>query len=262
VKNTFLITLIVIGIVSLGVSTAQADEKNTLVSISADYWMPSIDANIKSSELALIGTDINIIDDLGFDDSESIPAFKASIDLPLFPEILVSYFAIDSEATKQISKNIDFMGVTYSALDTVKSSYDITHYEALLGFPIINADIAKIELLVGAKYFEVESSITSSLGVTKTETVDGPVPVVGAMLELNLPSKFRFSGVARGLQVEIDNVDAKLYDIDASINYDFNRFFRASAGYRYFLLDAEDTSTNDSVDIKFAGPYVGVTGSF
>ncbi|MBU1092699.1 hypothetical protein KJ836_03475 [Patescibacteria group bacterium] len=260
-KNFFLVILIVIGIFALGLSNAQADEKNTLVSITADYWMPNVDASIKSSELSIIGTEIDIIDDLGFDNSESVPAFKASIDLPLFPEILVSYFAIDSDAQKTLTKDVVYKGTTYSSTILVNSSYDITHYEALLGFPLINADTVKIELLVGAKYFEVETSLTTS-GVTQTDSVDGPVPVVGVMAGINLPSKFRFEGIARGLALEVDNVDAKLYDIEAAVHYDFNRFLRASAGYRYFLLDAEDSSTNDSVDIKFAGPYVGVTGSF
>ncbi len=263
VKNAFLVVLIAFGILTLGISNAQADGKNTLVSISADYWMPNVDANIKSSELALIGTTVDLVDDLGIDDSESIPALKASIDLPLFPEILLSYFQIDGDGSKNISKNIDFMGVTYTANDLVTSSYDITHYEALLGFALINADSFKVAALIGAKYFKVESSLKSSLtGLTKTETVDGPVPVIGAMVEVNMPSKFRFSGIARGLQVEIEDVDAKIYDIEASLNYDFNRFLRAQAGYRYFMINAEDTSTNDSVDIKFTGPYVGVTGSF
>lgn len=260
-KNTFLVILIVVGIVIFGLSNAQADEKNSLVSVSADYWMPSIDATIKSSELTTIGTQIDFVDDLGLDDSESIPAFKASIDLPLFPEILVSYFTIDSDAQKTLTRNVVYKGVTYSVSDVVNSSYDLTHYEALLGFPIINADTAKLALLIGAKYFEVETSLRTNV-VSQTDSIDGPVPVVGVMGDIKLPSNFRFEGIARGLSLEVDNVDAKLYDIEAALHYDFNRFLRASAGYRYFMIDAEDNSTNDSVDIKFTGPYVGVTGSF
>ena len=80
--------------------------------------------------------------------------------------------------------------------------------------------------------------------------------------EIKLPAKFRLQGIARGLDIEVNDVNAKLYDIEAALHYDFNRFFRASAGYRYFMIKAEDNSTNDSVDIKFTGPYVGVTGSF
>ena len=260
-KNTFLVVLIALCMLTLGLSNVQADEKNTLISITADYWMPNVDATIKSSELAVIGTNIDIVEDLGLDDSESVPAFKATVDLPLFPEILLSYFTIDSNAQKTLTKNVVYKGTTYSISNLVNSSYDITHYEALLGFPLINADVAKIEVLIGAKYFEVETSLTTS-GITQTDSIDGPVPVVGLMGDINLPSKFRFAGIARGLALEVDDVDAKLYDIEAAIHYDFNRFLRASAGYRYFMIDAEDNSTNDSVDIKFTGPFIGMTGSF
>jgi outer membrane protein len=261
VKNTFLGILIVIGIMYFGISTAQADDINTLVSVSADYWMPSIDATIRSSELSLIGTDINFIDDLGLDNNASIPNFKASVDLPLFPEILVSYFAIKNDAEKTLTKNLEYKGTTYSVSDLVSSSYDIKHYEALLGFALINNDFAKFALLVGAKYFDVKTSLANSL-VTQSDSINGPVPVVGVMGDIRLPAKFRLEAIARGLDLEINDINAKLYDIEAAVHYDFNRFLRASAGYRYFLIKAEDNSTNDSVDIKFTGPYVGFTGSF
>ena len=259
-KKTFLL-LLVISFVLISNSFVFAEAANTLVSVTADYWMPSIDAEVKSSELAVIGTQIDLVDDLGIDDSQSIPALRASLDLPLFPEILVSYFAIDDSATKSITKTLVYRGITYNIADTVISSYDITHYEALLGFSIINIDAGKLALLVGAKYFEVETSLAAG-GVTQTDSVDGPVPVIGVMGNIKLPAKFRVEAIARGLSVEVDNIEAALYDIDVALNYDFNKFFRASAGYRYFMIDAEDNSTNDSVDIKFAGPYIGVTGSF
>jgi hypothetical protein len=262
VKKNFL-AIIVVVLIALAGSTAWADTTDTLVSVTADYWMPAVDANITSTELAVIGTDINIIDDLGLGDSENIPALTASIDLPLFPEILLSYFAISGDGKKDITKNLTFKGVTYTVADNVSSSYDITQYEALLSFNIIDSDAGKFGLLIGAKYFEVETELKdNTTGITKSESVDGPVPVVGFVGGISLPAKFRIEAIARGLSLEVQDIDAKLYDIEAALHYDANRFLRASVGYRYFMINAEDTGTNDSVDMKFTGPFVGITGSF
>ena len=83
-----------------------AEAANTLCSLRADYWMPSLDAEVTSSDLSIVGTTVDLIDDLGLDDSENIPALTGSIDFPYLPEILFSYFSVDSSASKVITKNI------------------------------------------------------------------------------------------------------------------------------------------------------------
>jgi hypothetical protein len=210
----------------IGAGSVMADAKDTMVSVTADYWMPTLDANIQSTDLAIIGSDIDIINDLGFDDSENIPALKASLDLPFFPELLVSYFAIDASATKDITKTLTYKGVAYNVSDNVSSSYDITQYEALLSFNVIDADAGKLGLLIGAKYFEVETELRdNTLGTTKSESVDGPVPVIGVVGAVQLPAKFRIEAIARGLSLEVQDIDAKLYDVEAAVHYDVNRFY-------------------------------------
>lgn len=240
-----------------------ADDVNTLVSIGADYWMPSIDAKVKSSELSIIGTEIDVINDLGLDDSEGIANFKGSIDMPLLPELYLSYFSIDGSGSKNITKSLTYKGQIYSATNNVTSKYDITQFEGLLIFHMINLDAGRIGPLVGVKYFEVETELKdNTTGITKSESVDGPVPVIGLAAAVKLPAKFRIEGLVRGLSIEVDDVDASMFDIDFGLNYDFNRFFRAVVGYRYFAIDAEDSGNNDTVDIKFTGPYIGISGSF
>ena len=264
-KNTSLLIIFLIGIMAISSANVYAEAANTLVSIRADYWMPSLDAEVMSSELSLVGTQVDLVDDLGLDDSENIPALTGSIDLPLFPEILVGYFAVDSSASKLISKVINYKGVSYAASTTVSSSYEITHFEALLNFGLIKTEMADLGLLVGAKYFEIETTLTNTVsGVTQTESVEGPVPVLGVKGGVGLPGKFRIEGIGRGMVLEVGDVDASLFDIDLGVHYDLNKFLRASVGYRYFAIDAEDTSNNvtDKAEIKFAGPYIGVTGSF
>ena len=262
-KNYSLIVMLVIGIIAISGANVYAEAANTLISLRADYWMPSLDAEVTSSDLTIVGTTVDLVDDLGLDDSENIPALTGSINFPLFPEILVSYFAVDSSASKVITKDIYYQGTQYVATTNVSSSYDITHYEALLNFGLIKSETADLGLLIGMKFFEVEATITSA-GATQTESVKGPVPVIGVKGGIGLPGKFRLEGIGRGLSLGIGDTDASLWDIDVGVHYDFNKILRASAGYRYFAIDAEDTSENfsDKVNIKFAGPYIGVTGSF
>ena len=264
-KKTSLVLILIVGMMALCASGAYAESSDTVVSIRADYWLPVLDGEIISSELALVGTKIDLVDDLGFDDSEGLPAITGSIDLPLpfVPELLFSYSKADSSATNVLTKQLVFNGAVFNVSDTVNSSYDVTHFEALLNFGLVKTDAVDFGILAGVKYFEVETSI-SSFGVTQTANVKGPVPVVGVKAGIGLPLDFRLEGIGRGISLQIEDVDATLYDIDVGLHYDFNHFLRASAGYRYFMVDAEDDSdgVTDKVDISYSGPYVGVTASF
>ncbi|MCP4649805.1 MAG: hypothetical protein GY853_06975 [PVC group bacterium] len=258
-----LVMLLIIGFAVLSATAAFAESKDTLVSVTADYWMPSVDAEVKSSELGLLGSKININDDLGIDDSETIPSLKASVDLPLFPEVIVSYFTIDGSGSKNITKALSFKGINYTAATNVTSSYDITHFEGLLAWSFLNQDFTKLGVVLGVKYFEVETSLKdNTTGITKKEDVAGPVPVVGIIGAVGLPGNVKLETLARGVVLEVGDVDAALFDVDLGLHYDFNKFFRASLGYRYFSIDAEDSKENDTVDVKFTGPYIGLTGSF
>ena len=260
-KRTLLSLIFGVVIMALAASAAHAEAKDTLISVTGEYWMPTVDAKVRSSDLSVVGTDINFIDDLGLDDSETVPSLRGSLDLPILPEILFSYFKVDSDATKTLTQAVTYDGVTYNISDVVTSSYKIEHYEALMALNLINTDSAKFGLLIGAKYFKVDTSLSSVAAGSRSDSIDGPVPVIGAMLGLGT-EKVRLELLGRGLSVSAGDVDASLFDLQADLNYDFNRFFRVGAGYRYFAINAEDSSTDDKADIKFAGPYVSITGSF
>ena len=233
-KKTSLILTLVIGVIAIFCMNANAEAENTLISLRADYWMPGLDAEVMSSELSLVGTQVDLVDDLGLDDSETIPAITGSIDLPLFPEILVGYFAVDSSASKVITKQIVYKGTTYAVSSNVSSSYDITHFEALLNFGLLKSEAADLGLLVGAKSFEIETTLTSA-GVTQSESVEGPVPVIGVKGGIGLPGKFRVEGIGRGLVLEVGDVDASIFDIDLGVHY---RLFGAGR-YLYFVRTSQ-----------------------
>ena len=158
--------------------------------------------------------------------------------MPLFPELIFSYFTIDAQSTKTLTQTFAYKGQTYTAGANVTSKYDLKQYEAMLGFPLFKAEAGEFSFLLGGKFFEIDSSIKDNgTGITESESLSGPLPVLGAKAEVMLPAKFKFGAVVRGLKLKISDVDTSLYDIGAVLHYDFNRLLRASVGYRYFLID-------------------------
>ncbi|MFH1093627.1 MAG: hypothetical protein V1739_05670 [Candidatus Omnitrophota bacterium] len=260
-KNIFLKISIGIFVVSFLVSNAYAESKNNLFCVTGEYWTASLTSDIKITDLGVIGTELDFIDDLGLDDSENITTLSGAIDLPFLPRIVVSYFDLSVDGSKNVTRTFNYKGKTYSVGTNLTSSLDVSCLEGYMEFMLLKQDFGELGVLLGARLFSVETQLTdNTTGITDSESVEGPVPIVGAQAEIQLPAKFRIGGILKGFSINYDSSEFKMYDIAAALHYDFNRFMRASAGYRYFLIDGKDDQ--NSAEVKFTGPYIGLTGSF
>jgi len=247
----------------MAVGSVFAADANSRVSAGVDIWISTLAAEATVSSDSVTGTNVDLIDDLGLDDSVSPSALGLSVNLPFLPELNLSYLALDGQATKTITKPFVVNGATYGAGDNVTSSYDFTEYEANFGFGIIKRETLSLSFLLGAKYFEIQTAIKdNTTGVSFDQTVNFGIPVVGMKAEVGLPAKFKIGAGARGMTLDTGDVNATVLNLDGAVHFDMNKFVRLSIGYRYELIDCEMAKEKDSVDINFAGPFAGITASF
>ena len=238
-----------------------AKEYNNFMAVEVSYWLPSSDADVRATELSVLGTNIDVENDLGIDDSPAVTSISASFNLVRFNRFVFSFLSIEADGNKDITRDITFKGRTYSVGENVSSSYEFKHYEGYYEFIPFKQDAAELGVLVGVKYIEIDSQLTSNTStISESASVKGPLPIVGVQGEIRLPYKFQLSGVGKGFIINYSDSDFKLIDIVTALNYDINNFLRATVGYRYFLIDAEDG--DNKADIEFTGPVVGLTGSF
>jgi len=101
------------------VSWAQETEKYNML-LEGRYWYPKLNSTVKIVENQ-IGTDINLVDDLGFDKEKGFGEGRLQIKVSPYHKFNFSYLPMKWEGDKAISRNIQFSGQTYPAGTRVQS---------------------------------------------------------------------------------------------------------------------------------------------
>ena len=100
-------------------SWAQETEKYNIL-LEGRYWYPKLNSTVKIVENQ-IGTDINLVDDLGFDAEKGFGEGRLQIKVLQYHKFNFSYLPMKWEGDKIISQNIQFSGQTYPAGTRVQS---------------------------------------------------------------------------------------------------------------------------------------------
>lgn len=225
-----------------------------------NYWFSEFDGNVQIAEGALAGTKIDLVSDLGMDDSEPVP--NATISYRFFEnsKVSLSYFNVETEGNKNITRQFNYKGNIYTVGTTVASELDLTVIEGKYGYRFLSAEEYELYGLVGVKYAKIEAELVSTTFGARREEIEAPVPVIGLAAEFRPYGKFAIGGEVNGLTISTGDVDFTLIDILANVSYDITQNLRASAGYRYFNIDG--SNDDDSTEVTYKGPYIAIVGSF
>ncbi len=100
-------------------SWAQETEKYN-IALEGRYWHPKLNSTVKIVENQ-IGTDINLVDDLGFGAEKGFGEGRLQVKVWQYHKSNFSYLPMKWEGDKIISQNIQFSGQTYPAGTRVQS---------------------------------------------------------------------------------------------------------------------------------------------
>lgn len=239
---------------------SEAKSVDTRLDADINYWFSELDGKVQVTDAGLSGTKIDLVNDLGVDDSENIPNFTLSYRLFENSKISFSYFDVENEGSKSINQVFNYKGNTYTVGATVTSSLDLTVIEGRYGYRFLGTDKYDLYGLIGVKYAKVKAELNNTSFGTKKEEITAPVPVVGISAEVRPFNKFAIGGEITGLTISTGSVDFTLIDALANVGYDISDNFRASLGYRYLNIDGSDG--DDSVEVTYQGPYAAIVGSF
>ncbi|MBM3977484.1 MAG: hypothetical protein FJ299_10900 [Planctomycetes bacterium] len=208
-------------------------------------------------------------DALDLDDEEVIFAPRADLDWGRV-HLIVDHFSSQADGTGTAEAEIEFDGVTIPAGDSVETELDLALTGATLVFDVLPVPNAELSLGFGAVYADLSAEITS-LTLTQTASTSEavPLPVLAARAGVEL-GRFRLQALARGFDVEIDDVEASYIDLDAFARYDLfgatDSHLRGGIvlGWRHVAVDArfDDGASTIDGDFEYSGPYAGVAFTF
>lgn len=222
------------------------------------YWFPGLSGDLKVDGNGVIGTTVDLEDDLGMGD-ESYPIIEIFAGLGDH-HLSLSYYSADYDGTKTLSKPINFNGQTYATntLITTNLKYDV--YDFMYQYDLLDFEnmLAGCSLgLVGKlKLFEGSVAVKSA-AVSTEEDFTAPIPMIGFNFHMGLLADIL---EARLLVAGIGYSGNKILDSQIDISFTPFPFLDIHGGYRLFKVDV------DADDVEFnyntSGPFVAVTLSF
>lgn len=225
---------------------------SAVVDLEGRYWLTTMDDEIKSGTA---GTTINLVDDLGVDDKENFFDIRATVELGSH-KLRYGYMPMSWEGTKTTGAPLVFNGVTYPAA-SVNSKLDMAYHRLGYEYDIIDVLNNRLGVIFEVKYFDIDASLTSSLGQNEKASIKAPVPTIGIAAQAGLPFLLSVGGEITGVSL---GSAAWLVDAEAGVNFKPAPFVVVSGGYRIFKLHVD--YDDDLVDISVSGPFVMLKADF
>lgn len=225
--------------------------------VRGNYWMTSLDGEMKVTSGALTGTTVDMKDDLDLED-ENLPGFEAFVGMGKH-HLSVAYMASSTDGSATLNRQLVFDGNTYNVGEVVKSDLSLTTIDAVYQYDLFDFEnvLAGFSLgpVVQVKFIDGEAKIRSATtGTSAGQDFTGAVPMVGVGAHLGILANIL---EARGRVTAIGYSGNSLVDGFVEAVVTPFPFLDIGLGYRALKLDADISDV--LVDVGFTGPYMTVS---
>lgn len=242
--------------------------------ISGSGFLANVDTKVRST-LATNpdgGTEIDLEDDLGLDDSELLPAIYAGAKLGGGFVVTAEYYSLSRDTTATIARDIIVDDVTYPINASVSAGFNTAIYRLTVGYSFIRNETTEVGAAIGLHATDLEFSLSgqgSSGGApvtlqTRRKDFLAPIPTVGLYATFEVAPRVTINARADYLSLGIDDYDGSILNAQAAVSYRFTENFGIGVGYRYvdYDLDVERDTYVASFDYKFWGPSIFIEAGF
>jgi hypothetical protein len=227
------------------------------IEIGAALWSPTPDLFISSEALGIIGTDIDVVRDLGIQKSQF-----GELRLVLRPatkhKFRLHYIPIKFQAETTLRRDITFNGIRYQIGLPVNSSLDWQAWRFGYEYDVVYRDRGFAGLIIEAKYTDVKASLTSPLD-SQFARARAPIPAIGGIARVYVAANVSLTGEITGFKLpksvdRSNRYDARYVDFDVYSTLNFTNNVGVQGGYR--SLDVGYRVKSDTGNLKLRGPYL------
>lgn len=228
------------------------------IEVAYAWWNAQPSLIVNSESLAILGSDVNLIEDLGIEKHK-----LGKLDLVLRPgkkhRFRFQRLPIHYEASNTVKRSFVFNGQSFNVGLPVQTTASFDTYRFGYEYDFLYFAKGFVGAMIDVKYTDVNVELNSPIGSEFTKAF-APIPTVGfigrayPLPNLAITSELSFFRVPDSLAEQLEG-DGSYTDFDVNATYNFNRFIGAQAGYRrvniFYDVDL------DSGTLKFTGLYFG-----
>lgn len=222
------------------------------------YWFPEVSGVIRVDDSNVVGTEIDLEDNLGID-TDSYPVIEVFAGMGKH-HLSLAYYNLDYDGDTVLTKDIYFNGELFPVNERVVSNLEYENYDVMYRYDLIDLENflagGSLGLVGRLMLFEGSASMDSST-VTSKENFTVPIPMAGVNFHVGILKDIL---EARVLVTGIGYSGDTAFDGQAEISLTPFPFLDIHGGYRFLKIDVEED------DVKFdfdnSGIYVALTVSF
>lgn len=247
----------VIALLVLIAGVVYSSNASAIVNVEGRYWFTTLDSTVQVSSGAVLGTNLDVIDDLGLSDQENFLEGRVTLELGN-SSFRYAFIPLAWDATTTLTKTIIFAGQTYTVGASVDAELKSDYHRIGYQYNIIDVLDNHVGVIFELKYFDTEASIDSAgLGITASETISAPIPTVGVSAGVSLPFLFSLEGEISGISL---GSTAYLVDAEAVVSLKPLPFVDLAAGYRILKFHVENN--DDIAELTVSGPFLMLKADF
>lgn len=271
---------------ALGTGAAAADDQegssvgsffDKKFTLSLGGFFPAINSTFSlNSSDGSSGGDIDLQDDLGFDDGEPSPWIHFAWRFQPRHQLQVEWFNLSQDGTIAQVGPLPPIGDLEILDASVTSKIDFNLGRATYGYSILREENYDLSFMVGAHIATTKATVTATgdwiyQGVpdtgTQTEstsTFTFPLPHIGGEFVYEFAPRWVAKFTLLGFYLEVSDYTGFLLEVDGGISYQLSKHFGIGGGIKYFNLNlqAQKTAGGAEFDYQFLGPAIFGYASF
>lgn len=242
---------------------AQTDEyKKEFIGAGLSWWIAFLDAQAQISLGGSIGTDIDLVDDLGVDDSVGVPVVNLWLQPLSWLKIQGEYMNLGIDGSREIDEEIVYNGETFSISDTVRGELETNRFSGWVEFNPFNGSWGYAGASVGLEYVALEGELSSELVGSVSESIDASTFTLGGQFGINVTDQIQFNGRVKGMSFEISDVELEVIDFEVGLSYTVFEHFQLSGLYRYLFIDISENDNRNQGELTLQGPVIAASVKF
>jgi hypothetical protein len=224
--------------------------------ISGNLWNPTPDMVISSEAFGIIGSDIDLVTDLGIE-KKRFRQLRAVLRPATKHKLRFEYTPISYNSVSNLSRNVIFNGITYPVTLPVETTLEWKAYRFAYEWDFIYRDRGFLGLVLEAKYTDVQATLEN---VVDTQFVHAraPIPAIGIIGRGYILPNVSITGEFTGFKLP-EGIDedyrARYFDFDIYGTINFNNNVGVQGGYRSFDVFYRIDSDEGALVLK--GLYLG-----
>lgn len=231
------------------------------IEVSFNFWNPTPEAIVNSEALGILGTDINLVTDLGIT-KKMLKDLRIVLRPAKKHRFRINYLPMNYDATTTLTREFIFNGLRYRPGLPVETTAQFKAWRFGYEYDFLYRDRGFLGVLLDVKYTDVNVGLLSPIGDEFTKAV-APIPTIGGVGRVYAARNVALNAEVSYFKVPesaSEDYRGRYLDFDLYATFNPHKNVGVQAGYR--SIDVFYLSKNDTGTLTFKGLYFGGTARF